>query len=192
MLGHVPQAERDDCAILALKRHDVGHGAQRGNVEIVGRAVQGAGKFEGDAGPAELGGRMGFGPALRVDYGQGGGQFPLDGMVVRDDEVDAERPRAVRGVVRRDTVVHGNDECDALLFGGVDPGGVEPIAVFDAMGHVMAVARDAEALQRAGHNRDGGNTIDVVVPENQDVFAVVSGAGNAVDGGAHVGHREGV
>ena len=127
----------------------------------------------------------------RVDEGRRSGQLCRQLVVVRDHHVDAEL-RGQRDLLdRRGTVVHGDDQSHAVLRELSHGLLAQTVSLAQAIrqAKIDGVADETEEIeQQAG----GGNTVDVVIPEDQDALAIVHGPLDARDRGLHGGKRLGV
>ena len=152
---------------------------------------EGADQLEGDADPGKaLEGVIAVG-AQRIDDRAGVGKLVAAFMVVRNDEVDAER------APQRDLLDGGHAAVDRDYERHAAGGDVrhrlvgEPVALCKALGD-LDVAFKTLAAQVVRHGRRGGKPVDVVVAEDGDVLFSLYGEADAVDGSVHIAHPEGI
>ena len=89
--------------------------------------------------------------------------------MVRDDQIDAELARPLRGLGAANAAVHRNDQLHALRVKAIDRGGLQAIAVAVPVGdEVHDVA--AEHLERPAQDNGRGDAVDVVVAVNRDAL----------------------
>ena len=116
----------DDGAVLPCQGHDVGHGANSGEVAAVFQhlfrraAIQRGAELEGHARAAQALERAVVVGTAGVHDGHCLGQGVVGQMVVCDDEVDAEAGRECGFLYGRDAVVHRDDEAAALIVNRLD------------------------------------------------------------------------
>ena len=187
----------DDGAVLPYQGHDVGHGANSGEVAAVFQhlfrraAIQRGAELEGHARAAQaLEGAVVIGTA-GVHDGHCLGQGVVGQMVVCDDEVDAEAGRKCGFLYGRDAVVHRDDEAAALIINRLDRVLREAVAVALPAGqHTLdGGAHPFQVLIEQGR---GGHTVHVVVAEDDDRLPLVDGPQDALTGFIHVGQEHGV
>ena len=112
-------------------------------------------------------------------------------MVVRHDQVHAQRCRKLGLFQRGDAVVHGHDELAALVMDGLDGVFRKAVAValpagqhtFDAGTHPLEVL-----VEQGG----GGHAVHIVVAVNNDGLFLVDGFEDAGTCFVHVGQKHGV
>ncbi len=159
-------------AVLAAERHEVGHGGERDDVDVLGsrgrilaRAyVERLGELVGHSRGAQVRERV---AADRGVHDRACGQ-PLAGtVVVCDHHVEAELERPVHLCRRGDAAVHGHEQPGALGGQPLHGGRREAVALLHAARKVPRHAR-AQAPQRPHENRGGRDAVDVVVAVHDD------------------------
>ena len=129
--------------------------------------------------------------ALRVDDRYGIRQLGPRLVVVGDDQVDAEFPRAHGRFVAPDTTVHRHDDRGALGVQPIDGGGLQTVAVLQSVGDEVADVA-AQHLHRATEDDRRGDAIDVVVAMHDDSLAGGKRPLEADHGRLETGQRHGV
>ena len=119
--------------------------------------------------------RAGLVEPVRVDHGNRERQQRLGDMVVDDDEVEPRHPRRLQRIVRGGAAIDADDEAGALFLQLEQGRDVGPIAFAHAVGNVDRAVR-ADCRKKPQQQRRRGRAVDIVVAEDDDLFAVADGA----------------
>ena len=194
-----PQPLLDENAVVPIEGDDVGHRAQRDEVEERGqirrlaasRALAPPGtqrsehvEHHPDSGEALA--RESVAGAVGIDDGVGRGQSRAGQMVIGDQDVDAELLRAGDPVHARDAVVDGDDETGLLLARDLDEFRRQSVAVAHAVGHHKPHVGGPEHPQAAHRDRASGRAVGVVVPCHHDARRRLDGVVEQRDGAVEV------
>ena len=121
----------DQDAVLVDQRHDVGHGAQRGQTHRLDKKIlhsradafgpagllaQGPGQFHGHARAAQSAEGIIAAGQTRMDDGRGRGQPRARLVMVGDDQLDAQLAGQLGFVATADAAIDGHQHLG--LFGG--------------------------------------------------------------------------
>ena len=112
-------------------------------------------------------------------------------MVVGDDEVEAEAARGFSFSEGAHAGVDGDDEADTVGVSRFKNARLHAVAFAEAMGDVKA-GFTAEHFDGGFEQDDGDGAIDVVVAVEENGLAGGDGALEAIDGGGHAEHEEGI
>ena len=183
-----PQALLHQHPVGIVQHHHIGHRAQRHQVQQIGNRRAGGNallaqrplqvhqqiKRHPDPGQVDGGEILTTGQARvhqRIRFRQGiAGQ-----MVVGNQHPHTLGTRSGHPIHTGNTVIHGDDQVRVIqLFGQIDDGRRQAIAVFKAVWHQEIRARVAQPLQAPHHQRGGRGTVRVVVTHNADAPVVCS------------------
>ena len=194
--AHAREAVGDERAVLVEQRHDVGDGAERGEVGELAPGVRvpetradGRDQLERDARARELGEPAL--PQLRVAHGHAHRDALAGLVMVGDDDVDPGAAQA-RDLVRRG---------DAAVDGDNQRRRHRDQTIHRRVGQAVALAepvRDggldvgAERGEPAAGERRGRQAVDVEVAEHHDARLRADGRGHGVGARGHPGQRLGV
>jgi hypothetical protein len=117
-------------------------------------------------------------------------QARLEHVVVDYDDVDSLLPRVLDLGVVGNAAVHGDDE--AAVLGGEFVYGRAGKAVFLVLLGQAVRSLEADPGQCLDHERRRRDTVGVPVAEDEDLFLLVGGEQDAVDGVLHLREQEGV
>ena len=183
LAGH-PEAAAHQGAVLASQRDEVGDCCQSNEVEVgLGRrrSEQRRAELVGDPGGAQLG--EGIAIEGRVQD-RAVGQSVAGQMVIRDDHVDAGRPRRGDFVDRADPAVCGDQQPGAALGQPLHGRHRHSVAVLLAPGD-QPVAVTAQLADGADRDRGRADAVDVVVPVNGHMQPGGDGGANPFADGRH-------
>ena len=174
--------------------HHIRHGAQRHklavHLEKFGRVTpfQGGTEFEGNARTAQvLEGAFIIG-TLGVHHGHRLGQYITGQMVVGDHKVQSQFPGTGRFLHRRDTVIHRDDQLEALLGQRLQRRAGQ--AVTAAPGRQFAAHMGPLTGKTFVEDGCGGNTVHVVIAVDDDELLPFYGTFNALHRLVHVPQQE--
>ena len=194
-------------AVFAEQRHDVGHGAERDEVQhllhvgrvaalVVGAAVdhERMGELERHADARQM--QQVVQPdrvELRIDGGERFGQFVRGLVVVRDDDVDAEFAGLLHGLRAVDAAVD-RDEYAAFPAGhrlqSLQQGiGREPVSVVEPM-RQKRCDQAPVAFEDPRQQRRGRDSVRIVVPVDEDAFTIPDRLPKPLDGNFYAGKSE--
>ena len=194
----VVQAHPDNGAVLPQKLHHVGHGAHGGQVGVLLEegAVplfppQGHHQFQGHPHPGQILEGIGAVLPVGVHHRHGGGNLLLALVMVGDNHIYAQAAGVGHPLHGGDAAVHGNHQAHPLPGQFLHRLPVDPVALGQAVGDVVAhvTALGAEIM---GEQTGGGDAVHVVVAVDCDLLPVAQGAANPGGGQVHVFHQEGV
>ena len=196
------------------ERHDVGHRAEGGQADrsqehlaepgcdprvAAGPRRDRPGEFEGDAGAAELSEGIGRAGEARMHEHVGVRERVAEGVVIGDDEFEAELTGPRRLGDARDAAIDRDDEARSLGGERLERRGVESVALLDPVGHVPDAAairrrraRGIECLEAVGEDRRGAHAVGVVVAIDDDAAARPDRREDAVGRLRNAGQRLGV
>ena len=181
-LAHRRQSARDEGAVEADERHDVGDRRQRDEVEpgeeigrgaaveeaaVAQRAVQRDEAHVDDAGGAEMAKSREVVLAVRVDDGECVGQALRRLVMVEDDDVEAEPACFGDRLVADRAAIDRDDEARAARGEGGHRLAVRTITFGDAIGNVDDRFA-AAGLEIFAEQRRAAGAVDVVVGEDRD------------------------
>ena len=98
----------------------------------------------------------------------------IDGMMVRDDDVDAQFLRFLQCLMRAHAVVHGDEQSILPLGSQLHRVRVKSVSLAEAVRDVKA-AFDAEAPQRIHHDRRRADAIRIIVAADHHLFLACLG-----------------
>ena len=128
---------------------------------------------------------------VRIEDRRRGGQRVRDGVVVDDDHVHPQGPGARDLGDAGDAAVERDEELRSLVRDPLDGADVEPVALVDPVGDV-GERWSADGVEEEREERGGADSVDVVVAVKGDLLLLDDGTGEALDGGGHALHAEGV
>ncbi len=192
--GEPPQAVAHQAPVLVAQRHDVGHGGNRDQIEVLlelgrvapGGSVERSRELVGDGRAAQLGKRVVRGPRA---HPQRVGELRAGLVVVGDDDVHAELPGPGDLRDRGDAAIDGDQEADTGLRKLLDRGGGETVALLEPAGQVPLDVR-AEALQREHRHGRGTDAVGVVVAVDADAGLLRDRLEDAAARRGHVAERQ--
>jgi len=198
------QAKGGDGAIFSAEGDGIGDGGDGGHFEKAGESLfagagqvaaleDGLGEFESDGRAAEGFLWVRAVGLIGIEDGEGVGKLIAGGaeMVVGNDEVEAEAAGSERLSEGAHAGVNGDDEANAFSIRGFKDGGLEAVALVEAVGDVEADLA-AEHLNGGFEQDNGGGSVYVVVAVQEDGLLGGDGLLKAGDGGGHAEHQEGV
>ena len=183
------EAQARDPAVLAEHRGDVRDGPDRRQVgQVHGRRLdrdpgealeEQRGDLERNARPGQPGVRVAAIWTVRVDDRNRGRHLGRHPVVIRDDDVDPGPARGRDLGAARAAHVHGDDQPPAAGPRQLHGAQREPVAVFQAAGHVPGRV-DPQASERPDHDRHAREAVRVEIADDKDSLAPVAGAANAL------------
>ena len=110
--------------------------------------------------------------------------------MVQDDDVHAPLSERSDGSDGGRAAIHrqeqaGGELCEAIFHGFLG----EAVAFIEAMGQVV-VDLPTERAQHFEQQDGGGDTVHIVIAEDDEVFAALAGLEEAFDRGAHIWQQE--
>ncbi len=152
-------------------------------------------ELEGDGCAAEGFFRVGAAGLVGIEDGEcvGDGVAGFGQVMVGDDEVEAKAACGVGFSKGAHAGVDGDDKADAGEGFFFEDGGLEAVALFEAVGNVEV---NDGAVGAGGHLNGGfeqdyrSGAIDVVVAIEEDGFVLGDGVFEACDGAAHAEHEK--
>ncbi len=200
------QTEARENAVLSGERHEVGHGAHRGEVEIVAQLdalrhrmflraqefQQAVREFENETDGAEVVPRLVAVASVdvRVDEQTLVERLLLRAMVIDHHHIDALADKVGDLLVRVGAAVERDEKLGlALLQRAVDGAARKAVTVLHAARHDEARLR-AKAAQDAHEQRGAAHAVHIVVAEDDDVLARVDGFAQARGARLHVVQEE--
>ena len=191
--GELLEAGPDDGARLAGHRREVGDGADGGNPREVRHPQPATGEERRRQLVCQPGARqvlIGVGAicAVRVDDRRRARQHRSRQVMVRDDDLKAERTGNLDLGDVGDATVAGDHEAHATLRQRLQPRAREAVSLRPAGRHV-AFRLDSQGTQADHPDRDGADAVCVVVAPDRDAIALRDGALDAIEGGLRVRHE---
>ncbi len=193
------EPELGDDAVLAAERDYIRDGSERDQIQMFVDEARGQGsrtvlgqpldELEHDPDPRQLLERVGAIPPLRVQDGVRFGKDPQRLVMVRHDHVDAVLLGQLDLGGRGDAAVRGDDETDAPLLGDVHAPDREAVSVPNPIRDEIGDL-GPQVHEGGGQEAGGRDSIDVVVPVDQDGLTLVDGFPDARRGKVHITHRE--
>jgi hypothetical protein len=208
-LGHYFQALRDKGAVEPMQRGDIGHRAQRHQIEqrkqraIAGRAgvvylVQLAphrdGQQEGHANRRQMAMRradLAFIEPVWVHHRHGTRQLMRAFVVIDHDHLHPGIRRHGQRIMRHGAAIDRDDQLRAFLPQPHQSLAAGAIALQQAVGDVVAGIMAAQADQ-ADQQRGAGGAIDVVIAIDRHRLALDDGLSDAAGGHIHILKMRGV
>ncbi len=184
--GQHLESEFGDDPVLADQRHDVGQGADGGDLHerrqpgvAPGLLAQRLDQLQRHADAGQMLVRIAAVGPLGIDDGEGARQFAVGLVVVGDDEVEAELGGPARRVGRADPAVHRHQHLRPLGVQAIDGRRLQPVAVAQPFGNEVGDVA-AEQFQRAPQDHRRGDAVDVVVAVDDDTFPAGHGGEQAI------------
>jgi hypothetical protein len=180
-------------AVLVEQRHDVGHGRERDEIEVlleerVGRSQQRLGELPDDARAAEAGERV---VALQRRDDRAVGERVSGPVVVGDDDLEPEPARTCDLCDGRDPAVDGEDELDPVGGQPFERLAVQAVALVEAARQVPGDVR-VELAQEQDGERGRADPVGVVVAVDADPLARRDRGTQRGDRLAHVAEQQGI
>jgi hypothetical protein len=126
-----------------------------------------------------------FGVYAGGGFGEIGGQV----VVIGDDDVEAGTAGLCYFASAGDAAIYGDEELSAAASDFLDGGGVETVALKDAIGDIR-LDEGTEVAQGDGEEGGGGYAVGIEVAVDDDLFAGAYGFCYTVDGLGHAGELE--
>ena len=175
-----PNALRHQHAVVGVERHQVGHRAERDQVEEIRHRRHGHRAARIELAPhrghhverhPHAGQRARGETAARhigIDDDVGGGQLGTGQMMVGDQHLDAARAR--RGDARdaRDAIVDRDDQRRRAQRREPDDLGREPVAELEAVRHEEIDVGESPGAQAAHDQRRAGGAVGVEIADHED------------------------
>ncbi len=188
---HRRQPQGGDHPVFTHQGHQVCDGGQRRQLKVFEprlMAQKGLRQFEGNTCPAQC--RKGIIAKRRVHQGVCRGQLPLKGMVIGDDDSQAQRLCQAHLLQRRDAAVHADDHPrpPADLRHRL---GVEAIALLLPVRDI-GKGCGADFPERLHQDGRGAYAVRVIVAINGDGLPLAGGIPDQAHGRIHPLHPAGV
>ena len=187
---HLLQPAPDQRPVLPHQRHDIGNGRESHQIEIaVPKGVRG--RVPGDSARKRARGpcpRRPTQPTSKLPRNPGptklGKRIPIESrmqnrairqliprlMVVGDDDLHPKLLRQPHLLHRRDPAIDGDDQPGVPLRKPLDVGGLEPVAIRQAVGD-QPVALGAQLAQRPDQERRRADPVDVEIAVDRNPLA---------------------
>src|SRR5688572_6990225 len=167
--------------VVAIERHHIGDGAQRDQVEQVGRVnarrigheaaldhrpCERRHHVEGDSHAGQRLRREGLPAEIRIYDGRRLRERPSRQVVIRDQHLDPEPRGLAHAFKRRDAVVHGDEQLWAQLCGFADDLRRETVAEAKPVRHDVSRIREPESPQLPHDQRRAGRPVGVEITDH--------------------------
>ena len=188
------EAAAHDRAVFPLHAHHVRHRADRGERAVARKdgllaLVEGEHQLERHAHAGKVLERVGAVRPVRIDHCRGVGQGLLALVMIRNDQIDAQRIGVGGFLHTGDAAVHGDDQRHAGFRERADRLAAQAVALLGAAGDVHDRVRAAGA-QIVGQKAGGGDAVHIIIAVYRNLFAVGQRAGDALNGLVHILHQK--
>ena len=184
----------DQDAVLPEQWDDIGNGSDRHEIEIFPQIqplngvgfLHGMAELEDDSGTAEI---VEVGPQLGVHKGvaHSRGVFRIGFMMIEDDQIASGLPEMHRFGARVGSAIHGDHEGrGCLLEAPRHAGGAQSVSLGGPVGN-EALHDASGGTQVAAEDREGGDTVDIVVAVEGDPLSGSHGIDQTLGGWADAG-----
>ncbi len=196
----------DQGAILTQQGHHVGHGSQGDQIQkllllqryllggyrgLAVAAQERLGQPVGDAHPGQFAKRVTAVLSLGVDHAHRLGQLVADGVMVGDDDVEAQPVGVGDFFQRADAAIHRDDDADAILHQLGQGSLVQSIPLVHAVGDV-GTGMTAKCAQRLDQERRRRDAIGVEIAIDGDQLARAQRPAQSSDGSGHALKGKGI
>ena len=143
---------------------------------------------EGDADGGELAAVVLLVQAVRVDHRHGLRERRLRDVVVEHHDIEPQGGGLGERFVRRRSAIHGYDDGDSVRLKRAHPADIGSVSLGHPVGHIDRELV-SDGREKASQERRRGRSVDVVVREDPDPFAVMDRAYDPLAGAVHVAQR---